>query len=101
MKPCKNCPFRNDGYGVSLKRGRATKIVKDILQDKYFPCHKHVYEKAQNPVCRGALTMLHKQGVDVFKIPHVRMAERFKMCDPTANHELVWDSLSQMEENAI
>lgn len=101
MKPCKNCPFRNDGYGVFLRQGRATEIAKEILDDKYFPCHKHVYAGATNPICRGALTMLEKQGVDVFKVNHVRMAAGMGLWEPNSNHDLVWDSLFQMEENAL
>lgn len=100
MKPCKNCPFLKTSGVRGLRAGRCREIVDDVLSDRYFPCHKHVYEGASNPVCRGAMTFAYKLiGDRAFDIQSIRMAERFNMWTvPTPEDaNKIFDSLAEME----
>ncbi len=103
--PCKDCPFLKEGGVRGLRPERYQSIVDDVLSDKYFPCHKHVYEGATNPTCRGSLDFVYKQiGDEVFELQHVQMAERFKLWDvPDKKRQAkVWDSIEEIvEENCL
>lgn len=100
MKTCENCPFLKVGGIRKLCPGRCKEITYEAQDDRYFPCHKHAYGNAKNPVCRGAMTFLYKQHGDrVFALQSVRHAERFGLwSEPTETEQnAVFDSLEEME----
>lgn len=95
-KPCANCPFRREGGVRGLRPGRVREIVKGVMQDKYFTCHKYVHEKAKNPVCRGSLDFAYKVlGDRAFVINHLRMAESMGMWTPSDGSE-IFDDVKEM-----
>lgn len=64
-RPCANCPFRNDGKGVSLAEGRIEQILSDLDSDDYktFTCHKTIKnKKKERLMCAGALAVQAKMG---------------------------------------
>lgn len=79
-KPCKNCPFLNNGEAVTLQDGRKEDIIEGLLagENAVFHCHKTVYaangnnfDKADRytpnnvSVCAGAAAVARKCGRDM------------------------------------
>ncbi|MEQ6436225.1 DUF6283 family protein [Comamonas sp. w2-DMI] len=61
-RPCGNCPFRNDGNGITLQPGRIESIVAASLADDMVPfvCHKTLDKQRQT--CAGFLALMQKIG---------------------------------------
>lgn len=80
-KPCANCPFRSDGSGVRLTRGRTIEIERALVRSS-FHCHKTTGPRhddmSNTQHCAGALILLEK-----LERPSqmMRIAERLGMYD--------------------
>lgn len=79
VRPCADCPFRNDGSAISLNPGRKEEIVEGLLSGEHtaFHCHKSVYRsdgrnfdenEDYHPTdvcqCPGAVAVARKFGRD-------------------------------------
>lgn len=79
-KPCKKCPFINNGQAIELNRGRREEIMEGLLAGQHhsFHCHKTVYAPGANnfdedgrytpkdvAVCAGAAAVARKFGRDM------------------------------------
>ena len=101
-KPCANCPFKRKGGVRGLSPSRVREIVKGVLKDEHFSCHKHVHENAKNPVCRGSLDFVHKiLGDRVFAIGHLRMAKSRGWWVPSNGSEIFNDMKEMIEAQQI
>jgi len=94
IKPCPNCPFRNDDQAIDLQPGRREQIIEDLLSGKEstFHCHKTVYrddgrnhdeDGNYHPVdvchCAGAAAVTRKFGRDTTL---VQIATRLGAIEP-------------------
>ncbi len=68
-KPCVDCPFNARGPGAHLRRtlhrARWAEILRDLLNNEHFTCHKTTHETGDGSerMCAGAIEWQERRGV--------------------------------------
>lgn len=85
VKPCDNCPFRNNGNGIKLHAGRIRELARTVGKKGHaFSCHKttdHDHDddgerefNHREQLCAGALAFTLNVGDELAKtIVHLRL----------------------------
>lgn len=69
VKPCQDCPFRNNGAGVKLNRGRIDDLAQRVgVEGRGFICHKTANRKQEHQACAGSLAFTRNVGDDTAQV---------------------------------